>query len=137
MCEKLRSARFLRRAVQLDRHRSNGGSEIYSGEVTATIRIPSCSSLLPRKLHDSVIADESSQSLDRRQDFPTKGAYQRSKREILVAMVKSREEKADVTDKSDHSKEARNFVDASQEQNLTIQERDHPGRKTGLRRQWN
>ena len=120
MCEKLRSTRFLRRAVQLDRHRSNGGSEIYSGEVTATIRIPSCSSLLPKKLRDSVIADESSQSLDRRRDFPAKGAYQRSKREILVAMVKSREEKADITEKSDHSKETRNFVDASQEQNLTI-----------------
>ena len=106
MCEKLRSARFLRRAVQLDRHRSNGGSEIYSGEVTATIRIPSCSSLLPRKLRDSVIANESSQCLDRHRDFP---------RKILVAMVKSREEKVDVTDKSNHSKETRNFVDASQE----------------------
>ena len=121
MCEKLRSARFLRRAVRLDRRRSGGGSEIYSSEVTtARVRIPSCSLLLLGKLCDSIIADESSRSLDRRRDFLAKGADQRWKREILVAMVKLREEKVDVTDKFDHSKETRNYVDASQEHNLTI-----------------
>ncbi|CBI26512.3 unnamed protein product, partial [Vitis vinifera] len=82
VCEKLRSTRFLRRAVRLDRRRSSGGSKIYSGEVTtARVRIPSCFSLLLEK-----------------------------------------EEKVDVNDKFDHSKETRNFVDASQEHNLTIQE---------------
>ena len=112
--EKLRSAQFLRRVVRLDWRRSSEGSEIYSSEVTtARVRIPLCSSLLAGKLCDSVIADESSRSLDRRRDFPVKGAYQRWKREILVAMVKSREEKVDVTDKSNHSKETRNSVDAS------------------------
>ena len=123
VCEKLRSTRFLRRAVRLDRRRSSGGSKIYSGEVTtARVRIPSCFSLLLEKLCDSVIADESSRSLDRHRDFLAKGADQRWKREILVAMVKLRKEKVDVNDKFDHSKETRNFVDASQEHNLTIQE---------------
>ena len=43
----------------------------------------------------------------------------------------------DKSDKSDQSKEKSNFIDAAQWQNLTVQERDHLGQKTGLRRQWN
>ncbi|RVW64214.1 hypothetical protein CK203_046371 [Vitis vinifera] len=43
----------------------------------------------------------------------------------------------DKSNKSDQSKEKRNSVDAPQWQNLIVQERDHPGQKTGLRRQWN
>ncbi|KAL6328802.1 hypothetical protein AAG906_003819 [Vitis piasezkii] len=49
----------------------------------------------------------------------------------------SRTSDGDTSDKSDQSKEKRNSVDAPQWQNLTVQERDHPGQKTGLRRQWN
>ena len=43
----------------------------------------------------------------------------------------------DKSNKFDQSKEKRNSIDALQWQNLTVQERDHPGQKTGLRRQWN
>ena len=84
-----------------------------------------------------MISEDSVASTTERRRERVAGSEKKASQEGGSRSKVRRTSDGDKSDKSDQSKEKRNSVDAPQWQNFTVQERDHPGQKTGLRRQWN